>query len=107
MKKIATLLLAWGISAGVGFAQYSVTWNTQYQHTSTSGFSNEGRRIVEDASGNIFVMLDATSDVDPTGLHGGTWNYVVLNKYSSNGVLLASVNINTQKHIYSGFNNLG
>ena len=96
MKKIATLFLAMLLIAGASFAQFSITWNAPYQHTTSAGFSNEDRRIVEDPSGNIFEMLDVTSDIDPTGLHGGTWNYLVLNKYSPNGVLLHSININCQ-----------
>jgi len=107
MKKITTLFSAM-LFVGAALAQFSVTWNSQYQHTTTTNYSNEARRIIEDPSGNVFVMMDVTSDIDPTGLHGtGSWNYVVLNKYSPNGVLLNSININIQKHIYSGYNNLG
>src|ERR1043166_5461440 len=61
----------------------------------------------EDPSGNIFVLSDNTSDIDPNGLHSmTTYHYVVLNKYSTNGVLLISQVIDVQKHITSGFNNV-
>src|SRR6187549_3735025 len=107
MKKIATLLIAMIGFAGALLAQFNASWNAPYQHSSNAAFSNEARRIVEDASGNVFEMLDATSDIDPTGLHGGLWHYVVLNKYSGTGTLLTSININVQKHVSSGYNNLG
>ena len=109
MKKITKFLLALAaiIWSGSSFAQFSATWLAQYQHTVSPGFSNEARKVVEDASGNIFVLADVTSDVDPAGFHGtGTYHYITLTKYSTTGSVLNSANVNIQKHIYSGFDNL-
>jgi hypothetical protein len=108
MKKITTLLIvvAATVAGNHAFAQFNKVWTAQYQHTTGPGFSNEGRKIAEDPSGNIFELSDVTSDIDPSGLHTlSTYHYVVLNKYSTAGVLLASTNLDIQKHITSGFNN--
>ena len=42
MKKIC-LALAMLFSCGTSFAQLSIVWNAQYQHTSAPGYSNEGK----------------------------------------------------------------
>ena len=88
------------------FGQFTTAWNTPYRHTASTGYSNEGRKIAEDASGNIFVMADVTSDIDPLGIQGTTtWHYVTLTKYSTNGAKLSTLDINVKNHIVSGYNN--
>lgn len=109
MKKITIQLLPFVLvfCSGIINAQFSQVWDAQFQHTTSSGFSNEGRRIAEDPSGNIFELADVTSDIDPGGMHGAlTYHYVTINKYSTNGTLLNSKNITIQKHINAGFNNI-
>jgi len=104
MKKItlATVLL---ISlSGYSHAQFSSVWTSAYQHTTTPGFSNEGRKVAVDQSGNIFVLSDNTSDIDPNGLHtAGIYHYVTLNKYSTTGALLNSFVVEVFNHAASGF----
>lgn len=109
MKKITRLVIAFTtvLCGGSVYAQFSTVWNAQYQHTTSPGFSNEARRVAEDANGNIFVLADVTSDIDPLGVHGsGTYHYITLTKYSTTGAVLFNENVNIQKHLYVGFNNL-
>ena len=109
MNKIALLTCLYLLTfcAGISKAQFNVVWDIPYQHSTSPSFSNEGRKVAEDQSGNVFVLADVTSDIDPAGLMGAaTYHYVTLSKYSGNGVLLASLNIEVYNHIVSGFDNL-
>ena len=87
-------------------AQFPITWTAQFQHTSSFGYSNEGRRVAEDASGNIFILSDVTSNIDPNGVLGTiNYHYVNLTKYSSTGSILAKTNVEIKDHVTVGFNN--
>lgn len=89
-------------------AQFSTVWNTPYQHTTTPSYSNEGRKVAEDPTGNIFVLADVTSDLDPAGLPGTqTYHYVTLTKYSTNGAVLNTLNIQVYNHVANGYDNPG
>ena len=100
---IALLLIAGKVSA-----QFSAVWNYTYQHTFTPGYSNEGRKVAEDAGGNIFALSDVTSDIDPSGVQGtSTYHYVNITKYSTNGVALDSLNIEVYNHLSNGYDNPG
>jgi hypothetical protein len=84
-------------------AQFNQVWAAQYQHASSNGFSNEAKKVVQDAAGNIFMLSDVTSDIDSSGLQGSsTWYYVNITKYSTNGGVLNSVDIDVHDHISSG-----
>lgn len=83
-------------------------WDVDYQHTTTANFSNESRKAVVDASGNVFVLADVTSDIDPFGVvTASTWHYTVLLKFSSTGTLLDSEQIFVFNHNTVGFDNYG
>ncbi len=89
-------------------AQFSSVWTASYQHSTSPGFSNEGRKVAEDPAGNIFTLSDITSDIDPNGVQGTTtFHYVTLAKYSTNGSLLNSLVIEVYNHATSGFDNPG
>lgn len=93
---------------GKGYAQFNPVWNAGYQHTSSLGFSNESRKVTVDAAGNVFVLADATSDIDPFGIvTGSTYHYTVVQKYSSTGTLLFEQAIWVNNHVASGFDNKG
>ena len=47
-----SILVVFLLLAGSSFAQFTKTWTAQYQHTTAPNFSNEGRKIAEDGSGN-------------------------------------------------------
>ena len=104
MIKLLCIVMVFFLSQN-SYAQFNTSWTAQYQHTVQSGFSNEGRKIVEDNAGNIFMLADVTSDLDPQGLHGAaTWYYMVLTKYSPNGAVLASLNLDVVNEMSSGYN---
>jgi hypothetical protein len=108
MKKITRLicLISFIFFSVDALAQFPVTWTVQFQHTATLGFSNEGRRIAEDASGNIFELSDVVSDIDPNGVQGSiNYHYVNITKYSSTGSILAKQNIDIKNHVTVGYNN--
>ncbi|MFI5219055.1 MAG: T9SS type A sorting domain-containing protein [Bacteroidia bacterium] len=111
MKKIlrSILLIAALVFLCAGsYAQFSPVWDVSYQHTGTNSFSNESRKVETDASGNVFVLADVTSDIDPNGvITTSTWHYTVILKYSSGGTLMASKNIYVVNHVVSGFDNKG
>jgi hypothetical protein len=109
MKKvIPTLAFMIYFLLSKSFAQFTSVWNAMYQHTTSPGFSNEGRKVAEDPSGNIFILSDNTSDIDPNGVQGATtYHYVSIVKYSSTGSLLNSLVINVNDHAVSGFDNPG
>lgn len=89
-------------------AQFNPVWDAAYQHTVSPGFSNESRKVTIDLSGNVYVLIDITSDIDPNGtLTASTWHYTSIFKYSSSGILLNSSQINVFNHYASGFNNYG
>ena len=96
------------LATTTSFAQFSQVWSSQFQHTQTMSFSNESRKVVQDAAGNIFVLADVTSDIDPLGVQGAsTYHYVSLLKYSTTGSLLDVLNIDVADHQTSGFDNIG
>jgi len=89
-------------------AQFSPVWTSTYQNTTTPYFSNESRKVAVDPSGNIFVLADATSDLDPLGAPGGTtYHYTILLKYDTNGNLVEDVLINVRDHYTAGFDTKG
>jgi|SRR5688572_1032383 len=103
-KNILIIALSLLCATGQMKAQFTPAWNNSYQHTGTSFFSNEGRKVVQDASGNIFALADVTSDKDLTGtVTGLTYHYSVILKYSSSGVLLNEATILVNSHLNSGF----
>jgi hypothetical protein len=109
MKKIT---LAGGLLlylfSGKTQAQFTSVWTAAYQHTTSSGYSNEGRKVAEDPSGNIFILSDNTSDIDLNGVQGtNTYHYVTVAKYSTTGSLLNSLVIDVYNHATSGFDNPG
>jgi len=78
----------------------------QYQHTSANNYSNESRKIVEDAAGNIYMMSDAPSNLDSTGaIAGCTHHYAVINKYSSGRIRIHRKVSEVFNHAHYGFNN--
>ncbi|MEO5569837.1 MAG: hypothetical protein ABIT08_04395, partial [Bacteroidia bacterium] len=102
MKKIYTLILIVLISFNLK-AQFADNWEKKYQFTPSPGYSNEARKIATDASGNVFVMADITSNIDSTGHPTpNTQYYVRLLKYNSSGSLLASNIVNVNNMTLSG-----
>jgi hypothetical protein len=108
MKKV---LLATTISCAMltnVFAQFTSVWNQDYQHSTSAGFSNEGRKVAVDASGNVFVLSDVTSDLDINGvLGGGTHHYSIVKKYSTNGAILGEKVVEVLDHMVNGFDHPG
>jgi hypothetical protein len=101
MKKIITLLIL--LFAGFNsIAQFNFLWNDTYSYTVSSGFSNEARKVAVDASGNVFVLSDITSDLDSTNHVGPTQYYVVLRKYTPAGVLSVQKFVNVRNMMVSG-----
>ncbi|HMT30780.1 MAG TPA: T9SS type A sorting domain-containing protein, partial [Bacteroidia bacterium] len=78
-------------------------WDIFYQHTVSSGYSNEARKIATDANGNVFVLSDVTSDLDATN-HPvpNTQYYVILSKYSPSGNLIIQKIIDVKNMPLSG-----
>jgi hypothetical protein len=107
MKKFTRLTAILFFIAGNCFAQFNLAWNAQYQHSTTLNYSNEARKIVEDPAGNIFVMSDITSDIDPFGVQGTTtYHYISVLKYSTLGAIVGRLEINVHDHLVFGFNNV-
>lgn len=105
MKKNLFLLSAFLCMAAVAQAQFNPVWEYPWQHTSANNYSNEGRKIALDPAGNIFVLADVTSNINPNGATvTNTQYYVVLLKYSPQGVLLGQRAISTRSHFVNGFN---
>ncbi len=101
----AVLLL---ITGDIHAQQLGHLWDVLYSHASTINYSSESRHIATDASGNIFVLADVTSDTDPNGIvTGSTHYYTVLLKYDDAGVLQNDVIINVNNHLISGFTSRG
>jgi hypothetical protein len=89
-------------------AQFSTVWTANYQHTASPNFSNEGRKVAEDPAGNLFILSDNTSDIDPFGVLGPTtYHYVTVAKYNTNGGFLNSLVVEVYNHVTSGFDNKG
>jgi hypothetical protein len=110
MKKITRSIIALAalLFSGDSFAQFNYVWNAQFQHTATPGYSNEGRKIAIDPNGNIFVLSDVTSDMDPVGIQTtNTYHYANVTKYTPNGNIAGRLNIDVQDHLVSGQNHLG
>lgn len=104
MKKNLLLLAFFSIITSAASAQFNTVWEAPYQHTATDNYSNEGRKIALDPSGNIFVLADVTSNINPNGATvTNTQYYVVLLKYNTQGQLIGSRAISTRGHFVSGF----
>jgi len=106
MKKItlASVFLLY-LYLGNTHAQFTSVWSAAYQHTTSPGFSNEGRKVAKDPSGNIFILSDNTSDIDPNGIQGAiTYHYVTVAKYSGAGALINSLVLEVYDHATSGYN---
>lgn len=102
MKKFTLSLLLVVLSFSLN-AQFNLYWENYYQFTVTSGFSNEVRQTATDASGNIFVLSDVTSDLDETNHPVSTTRYfVILRKLSPSGTLLVQKIINVNNMILTG-----
>lgn len=107
MKKISIFLFLASFFSfcGKSFAQFSVAWSAGYQHTTSLNFSNESRKTAVDATGNIFVLADVTSDIDPNGIGTtNTFSYTVLLKYDSSGMALDEEDIDVNSLNFTGFN---
>src|SRR5262245_21579894 len=90
------------------FGQFNLAWNDAYQHSGSQNFSNESRKIGTDAAGNVFVLADLTSDIDPAGnVTGSTYHYTILLKDDASGSRLDEELINVFAHNISGYDNLG
>ncbi len=109
MKKTFTLaLITTFFFQTKNFAQFNAVWNANYQNTTANNYSNESRKVVLDASGNSYVLADATSNLDPSGVPGTTtWHYTVLTKYSPSGGLLVTRLLNVFNHFVTGYDNKG
>jgi hypothetical protein len=105
MKKITLASLLLLCLSSNTHAQFSSVWTAAYQHTTSPGYSNEGRKVAEDPSGNNFILSDNTSDIDPNGVQGATtYHYVTVAKYNSTGALVNSLVLEVYDHATSGFN---
>lgn len=105
MKKFTPLVLTFLFFCYTGsIAQFNQIWFNNFQHSSTTSFSNEGRKVASDATGNVFMLMDATSDIDPNGVvTGSTYYYTLLVKYDVNGSLMNVETINVNSHFTAGF----
>jgi len=105
---LAFLFGLFGITTAVAQTQplpFTFNWNDKYQNTTSTGYSNEGRKIVVNPSnGFIYILSDVTSDLDPGGISNGQTNsYTVLLQYEPSGSLLNSQIIDVGVHTISGF----
>src|SRR5688572_3278567 len=99
-KIIVAILCTIFFLPGKTQAQFNPIWNAFYQHTTAADFSNESRHVATDNSGNVFVLADVTSDIDPSGNSSpSTWHYVTLLKYNDQGILVDSEVLDIQNHI--------
>jgi len=105
MKKITLVsVLLLYLNPFNSYGQFTSVWSAVYQHTTSPGYSNEGRKVAVDPAGNIFILSDNTSDIDPNGIQGAvTYNYITISKYSTTGSLLNSLAIEVYNHVISGF----
>ncbi len=109
MKKIVyltnSLLL---LLIGTSFAQFNLDWNATYVHTNSFNYSNESRKMAKDAAGNLYILADATSNIDPNGVSGTiTYHYTIVLQYSNAGVLIKTRVIDVTDHMTTGFDNRG
>jgi hypothetical protein len=105
MRKIYLLIL--GVFC-VQFlnAQFSQVWDESFAHTTSVNFSNESREIVVNSSGFIFVLADATSNIDINGnLTNNTYHYAVVVKYDAAGNFIKKYTIDVTSHLTAGFDN--
>src|ERR1041385_7113661 len=96
MKKITTIIfISIVFFLEKSSAQFTSNWENRYNHTVTTGFSNEGRKVAVDAIGNVFELCDVTSDKDTAGHPVTTTQYyVVLRKLNaSSGSVIATTEI--------------
>lgn len=91
-------------TSGISNAQFTPVWDDDYQHTTAAGFSNEARKMVQDGSGNVFVLADVTSNINTSGnTTSNTYSYSVILKYSPAGALLQTRLIEVVNHSVTGF----
>jgi len=107
MLKKFYLILVIAISfSKISLSQFNPVWSDDYKHTPAQGFSNESRKIITDNSGNVFVLADVTSNIDPSGnTSPSTFHYVILRKYNNTGNPVNTAEIEIVDHQISGFNN--
>lgn len=81
-------------------AQFNVNWSSDYRHTSSSSYSNEGRYVdVDTIGGKIYVLSDVTSNLNPSGVvDGQTHFYTVLSQFDETGFLIESASIDVTNH---------
>ncbi len=104
MKKKLSLSALFTCIITIASAQFNTVWESPYQHTSANNYSNEGRKIALDPSGNIFVLADVTSNINPNGaVVSNTQYYVVLLKYNTQGQLIGQRAFSTRGHFVNGF----
>lgn len=104
MKKNLLLIILYTFSLTAADAQFNTVWESPYQHSTANNYSNEGRKIALDPWGNIFVLADVTSNINPNGSTvTNTQYYVVLLKYNTQGQLVGERAISTRGHFASGF----
>jgi hypothetical protein len=88
MRKLTTLL-ALMVCSFAGFAQFAENWNFRYQATTSVNYSSEGRKVINDAAGNIYVLGDFSSDQDTTNHFISNTQYTVrLQKFDFYGNLI-------------------
>ncbi len=105
MKKIY-LIISIALVCISASAQFAENWSKQYQTTTSSNFSNEGRKVVSDANSNVFVLGDYSSDNDSAGHHVSTTQYSVrIHKYNFQGNLLTWAYIPVNGLINNGYDN--
>ena len=84
-------------------AQFSQVSLNSYSHTSTINYSAEGRKVVTDINKNIYTLVDATSDKNPSGVVTGlTHYYTILVKYGQGGSVTEEI-IDVADHFSAGF----
>jgi len=106
MKRLTTLIIISNLFLlGELKAQFNVTWASDYQHTTSSGYSNEGREVVTDTIYDfVYTLNDVKSDLDPNGVVTGQgYSYVVLAKYDASGNLIDNVTIDVGLLYVNGF----
>ncbi len=109
MKSVFSIISVLSLlSALSATAQFSPLWSADFQGTSLTGFSTEAKNMVKDDAGNIYVVTDLTSNMDPTGLAtASTFHYTTLLKYSPTGLLVNTRNILVNDHQVTGQNLVG
>jgi len=107
LKKLTLFFSLVIFSTQVSWSQFPSNWSRTWQLTTLSNYSQEGRLLALDPSGNAFVIVDATSNIGPNGHpSNSTQYYVSVLKYDPNGVLLLTRNISVRGHIVNGFSSV-